>query len=279
MTLKPIQGPVAPVSAMAVAMNSRRARLERVGGLRAGSRAGRSARWPPSRGRPRRRPRPRGRRRRGRAAGRAGGDLAGHRVPPLEAPARSDAASAPSISIAMSIMSASPYAPRRSRLHRYPLQAAVTTTSRTAARPSSRTTRNASASGGLDLLGALDARGVRPAGGGGDAGIVGRRVEGDVEVGGAAGVAVGMDGERREARRLPAAVVEDDLQEGRAVARAPSSARSRAPRTCRTRRRSSPPRCCRARRAWRRSPRRRSSRASRRREAKIEPGRVIARWS
>ena len=47
-----------------------------------------------------------------------------------------------------------------------------------------------------------------------------------------------MDGERGELRRLPAAVVVDDLQERRAVAAAPSSARSRAARTCRSRRRS-----------------------------------------
>src|SRR5215470_1575418 len=46
-----------------------------------------------------------------------------------------------------------------------------------------------------------------------DGGVVWRRIEAHVDVGGAAGITVGMDREDGELRRLPAAVVVDDLQE------------------------------------------------------------------
>src|SRR6185295_19492030 len=67
--------------------------------------------------------------------------------------------------------------------------------------------------GVLDLAGMAERAAVGAAGGDRDGGVVGWRIEADVDVGGAAGVAVGMDSEGGELRRLPAAVVVDDLQE------------------------------------------------------------------
>src|SRR5262245_30609163 len=71
--------------------------------------------------------------------------------------------------------------------------------------------------GRLDLAGVAQRAAEGTAGSDGDGGVVGRRIEADVDVGGAAGIAVGMDGEGGELRRLPAAVVVDDLQERRLV--------------------------------------------------------------
>ena len=128
----------------------------------------------------------------------------------------------------------------------------------------------------LDLLRALDLAGEGAAGGRRDAGIVRRRVEGDVDVVGR-GWRSRPDGRRAPTTSAPSSRGCCRRPAGTASrSGAPSNARSRGRRTCRSRRRSARRSACRARRAWRRSPRRRSSRATRRRWRRCEPGRLIA---
>ena len=89
---------------------------------------------------------------------------------------------------------------------------------------------------GFNVFRALDDAGEGAARGRSDAGIIRRRIEAQVQVPGAAGEAVRMNGKRGELGRLPAAIVEDDLQKRRPVAaryptrpvawRAPPCARS-----------------------------------------------------
>ena len=177
MTLKPIQGAVAPVSAMAVAMNSgarassasAACEQDRAAGGRAGGR-------------------PAGEGRGGgldgavhvgaAGGGGAGGDLAGHRVPPLEALARFGRRVGAVDQHRDVRMSASPSAGCGRSFNR----AVTDHVEAQAARRLLAHDAERLGEGGLEVLGAPDAGGVRPAGGGGDAGIVWRRCEGEVEI-------------------------------------------------------------------------------------------------
>src|ERR1700722_16463568 len=69
---------------------------------------------------------------------------------------------------------------------------------------------------GLDVLWALDAPRIGAPRRGGDAGIVRRRIEAQIQILGAAGEAIRMNGEGRKPGRFPAAIVINDLQEWRA---------------------------------------------------------------